>query len=257
MSLSITIIGHKEADHLRELLPLLKWADEVVYVDCESEDDSLQIAKEQGCKTFSRPNNRNLNINKTYAMVQASGDWILYLDPDERIPSELVDEIQEIVNSDSEFSAFQIKRKNHYFGKWLKHGSQYPDIQLRMFRRGKGKFANNHVHEKLQIDGKVGKFKEDMLHYPYLNISQFFKKFNFYTSFEAEYLLEQNYSVNFLNHCRFFLLKPFSRFFKRYFIKGGFRDGIPGFFCAFFDAANIMVRYFKLWELKRHQRPSP
>jgi glycosyltransferase involved in cell wall biosynthesis len=255
MSLSITIIGHKEEDHLRELLPLLKWAEEVIYVDCESEDNSLQIAKEHGCKIFSRPNNANLNINKSYAMGQANGDWIFYLDPDERIPSELVDEIQKIMNSESKFSAFRLKRKNHYFGQWLRHGSQYPDIQLRMFRRGKGKFANQHVHEKLQIDGKVGMLKGDILHYPYRNISQFLKKFDFYTSFEAEFLFEQNYPFNFWNHCRYFLIKPLSRFFRRFFLKGGFRDGVPGFFCAFFDAVNIMVRYFKLWELNRTQRP--
>ena len=181
MTLSITIIGHKESDHLKELLPQLKWSNEVIYVDCESGDGSLEIAGEQGCRTFSRPNDQNLNINKSFAMDQASGEWIFYLDPDERIPSELAHEIQDIINSESEFSAFGLRRKNHYFGKWLKYGSLYPDIQLRMFRRGKGKFANQHVHEKLQIDGKVGMLQQDMLHYPYLNISQFLRKFDFYS----------------------------------------------------------------------------
>ncbi|MBI12207.1 MAG: b-1,4-glucosyltransferase [Deltaproteobacteria bacterium] len=254
MTLSITIIGHNEADHLQELLPQLTWPDEVIYVDCESGDGSLEIAREHGCLTFSRPNDRNLNINKSFAMDQASGDWIFYLDPDERIPSELAQEIQDIINSESKFSAFRLRRKNHYFGKWLKYGSQYPDIQLRMFRRGKGKFANQHVHEKLQIEGKIGMLRHDMLHYSYLNISQFLRKFDFYSSFEAGFMLEQNVQVNALNHLRYFLLKPLVRFLRRYFLKGGFRDGIPGFFCAFFDAANIIVRYFKLWELKRQQK---
>ena len=251
MTISITIIGHNEVDHLNELLPQLQWSDEVIYVDCESSDGSLGKAEELGCKTFSRPNDRNLNVNKSFAMDQASSDWIFYLDPDERIPSKLVDEIREIVASETEYSAFRLKRKNHYFGKWLEHGSQYPDIQLRMFRRGKGKFANQHVHEKLQIEGKTGMLKEDMLHYSYMNISQFLKKFDFYSSFEAGFMLEQGVQVNFVNHLRYFLFRPATRFFRRYFIKGGFRDGIPGLFCAFFDALNIMVRYFKLWELKR------
>ena len=204
MTLSITIIGHNEADHLKELLPELKWSDEVIYVDCESGDGSLKIAGEHGCRTFSRPNDQNLNINKSFAMDQAIGDWIFYIDPDERIPSELAHEIQDIINSESEFSAFRLRRKNYYFGKWLKYGSQYPDIQLRMFRRGKGKFANQHVHEKLQIDGKVGMLQQDMLHYPYLNISQFLRKFDFYSSFEAGFMLEQNIQVNALNHLRYF-----------------------------------------------------
>ncbi len=231
MTISITIIGHNEVDHLNELLPQLQWSDEVIYVDCESSDGSLGKAEELGCKTFSRPNDRNLNVNKSFAMDQASGDWIFYLDPDERIPSELVEEIREIVSSETEYSAFRLKRKNHYFGKWLKHGSQYPDIQLRMF--------------------KTGMLKEDMLHFSYMNISQFLKKFDFYSSFEAGFMLEQGVQVNSINHLRYFLFRPATRFFRRYFIKGGFRDGIPGLFCAFFDALNIMVRYFKLWELKR------
>ena len=196
MTISITIIGHNEVDHLNELLPQLQWSDEVIYVDCESSDGSLGKAEELGCKTFSRPNDRNLNVNKSFAMDQASGDWIFYLDPDERIPFKLVEEIREIVASETEYSAFRLKRKNHYFGKWLEHGSQYPDIQLRMFRRGKGKFANQHVHEKLQIEGKTGMLKEDMLHYSYMNISQFLKKFDFYSSFEAGFMLEQGVQVN-------------------------------------------------------------
>ena len=121
MTISITIIGHNEVDHLNELLHQLQWSDEVIYVDCESSDGSLAKAEELGCKTFSRPNDRNLNVNKSFAMDQASGDWIFYLDPDERIPSELVEEIREIVASETEYSAFRLKRKNHYFGKWLKY----------------------------------------------------------------------------------------------------------------------------------------
>ena len=111
MTISITIIGHNEVDHLNELLPQLQWSDEVIYVDCESSDGSLGKAEELGCKTFSRPNDRNLNVNKSFAMDQASGDWIFYLDPDERIPSELVEEIREIVASETEYSAFRLKRK--------------------------------------------------------------------------------------------------------------------------------------------------
>ena len=96
MNLSITIIGHNEVDHLRELLPLLKWATEIVYVDCESQDGSLEVARELGCRVFSQPNNTNLNVNKSYAMEQATGDWIFYLDPDERLPELLESEIKEI-----------------------------------------------------------------------------------------------------------------------------------------------------------------
>lgn len=247
-SLSITIIGHNEAQHLRELLPSLTFAEEIIYVDCESQDNSLDVAQTQGCRTFARPNNRNLNVNKSYAMEQATGDWLFYLDPDERMSPELVQEITELLQSDPRPNAYKLPRRNHYFGHWLRYGSQYPDTQLRLFRRGKAHFPNRHVHEKLQVEGEIGTLKQALWHYPYLDISQFLRKFDFYTGVEADYLAEAGVRLSWSNHLRFLLLRPGSRFLRRYLLKQGFRDGLPGLFCALFDALNQMVRYFKLWE---------
>ena len=251
MNLSITIIGHNEVEHLRELLPQLKWPDEIVYVDCESHDGSLEVAREASCRVYSRPNNTNLNVNKSYAMEQANGDWIFYVDPDERIPEFLVSEIEKVIQATTN-SAFKLNRRNHYFGNWLRHGSQYPDTQLRLFRKDSAHFPNRHVHEKLVVEGSIGKLNNDMLHFPYLNISQFLSKFDFYTRVEAAYLRDSGVRITAGNSLRFLVLKPFSRFFRRYFLKGGFRDGFPGLFCAIFDALNFVVRYFKLWELTQN-----
>ena len=254
-TLSITIIGHNEADHLRELLPQLSWADEVVYVDCESTDDSLAVAESHGCRSFSRPNNRNLNVNKSFGIEQAGSDWIFYLDPDERLPEALVQEVCGIKDSATPHAAFRFNRRNHYFGQWVRYGSQYPDTQLRLFRKGKAQFPNRHVHEKLEVDGTIGKLRNDMLHHPYPTIGQFLRKFDFYTGVEADYLLEAGVRPGPGNHLRFLVLRPCTRFWRRYLFKGGFRDGIPGLFCALFDALNLMVRYFKLWERTREQPP--
>ncbi len=248
-TLSITIIGHNEANHLRELAPALHWAEEVVYVDCESEDDSLQVAREAGWRVFEQPNNLNLNVNKAFAMEQASGEWIFYLDPDERIPDVLQKEIRRVIEQPDAMVAFELNRRNHYFGRWLKYGSQYPDVQLRLFRRGKARFPLEHVHEKLMVDGKIGKLKNDMLHFPYLSISQYFQKFDFYTSFEADFLYRNGVKPSWRNALRFWLTTPFWRFFRRYVLKGGFLDGWAGFFACYFDALNYVVRYFKLLEL--------
>ncbi len=247
MNLSITIIGHNEAEHLRELLPLLKWPAEVVYVDCESLDDSLEVACSEGCRTFSRPNNPNLNVNKSYAIAQARGDWIFYLDPDERIPEELAGEIENTIRN-TPHSGFELNRRNHYFGQWLRHGSQYPDTQLRLFRRDSASFPNRHVHEKLRVSGSIGHLQNDLLHYPYRDIQQFMSKFDFYTSVEAGYLQESGMQVNYWNCIRFLITRPALRFWRRYLLKRGFMDGMPGLFCALFDALNISVRFFKLWE---------
>jgi glycosyltransferase involved in cell wall biosynthesis len=248
---SITIIGHNELGHLQELLPSLQWADEVIYVDCSSTDDSFLFAKEIGCKVFQRPNDPNLNINKAYAIDHASGDWIFYLDPDERITPSLAREIREKIAHPDSAVAYTLKRKNHYFGRWLKHGSQYPDFQLRLFQKDQAAFPKEHVHERLQVNGAIGILKEDLLHFPYLSISQFLQKFDFYTTFEANYLWLKGVKPNFSNTFQYFFFKPITRFIRRYFFKLGIKDGWPGLFAVLFDSLNFMVRYFKLLEISK------
>ena len=251
MNLSVTIIGHNEVDHFRELLPQLKLAYEIVYVDCESNDGSLEVARELVCLVFSRPNNTNQNVNKSYAMEQAKGDWVFSVDPDERLSESLVAEIEAVIQNTTN-AAFKLNRRNHYFGNWLRYGSQYPDTQLRLFRKDSAHFPNQHVHEKLVVEGSIGKLNNDLLHFPYRDISQFLSKFDFYTGVEAGYLRDSGVQITAGNTLRFLVLKPFPRFLRRYLLKGGFRDGLPGLFCAIFDALNFVVRYFKLWEMTRN-----
>lgn len=253
-ALSITIIGHNEAYHLEELLPTLRWAKEIIYVDCESQDNSLDVAAKNGCEAYQRPNNPNLNINKAFAMEKASGEWIFYIDPDERIPENLANEIQRVITEPGNFTAFTLNRRNHYFGKWLKHGSQYPDTQLRLFQKGFAQFPKEHVHEKLRVDGKIGKLNSDLLHYPYLTISQYFHKFDFYTGFEANYMWKKGEKPGFRLNVRYFFIKPVWRFIRRYILKGGFLDGWRGFFAALFDSMNFVVRYFKLTEISEQKK---
>tara|TARA_Y100001970_G_scaffold292063_1_gene431748 strand:- start:1590 stop:2354 length:765 start_codon:yes stop_codon:yes gene_type:complete len=247
MNVSVTIIGHNEVNHLLELLPQLNWADEIVYVDCDSQDNSLNVAKTNGCRVFSRPNNYNLNVNKSYAIEQAINEWIFYIDPDERISEKLGTEIKKVIKNTNN-SAFKLNRRNHCFGVWLKNGSQYPDVQIRLFRKNSATFPNKHVHEKLSIKGKLGILENDLHHFPYTDISQFLRKFDFYTEIEASYLQNSGTRVTFFNSIKFLIFKPLTRFVRRYIIKGGFRDGFPGLFFAIFDALNFVVRYLKLWE---------
>lgn len=251
MKLSFVCIGSDEFDHIKELLPqLMKLGDEVVYVDSESKDGSAEFAESIGCRVFKKPRHMNANINRSYAFEQVTGDWIFYVDPDERFSQAIIDELREQVAKDSEVKGFKLPRKNYFFGVWLQHGGQYPDHQIRIFKKGYGIFNNRHVHERLHVNGKMGALKEPMEHYPYLTISQFIKKFDFYSTFEAKYLLEAKTEINLGNSWKFLFFKPLNRFFRRYIVKGGYRDGIPGYFAALFDALGWMTRYFKLWEMK-------
>ncbi len=258
MKLSISIIGRDEGYHLEELLPQLSFADEIIYVDCESSDNSLQIAKKYGCRTYARPNFSHLYINKSYGIQQAKGDWILYLDPDERIPPPLAEELKRVIASKTAYVAFRIARRNYYLGRWLRFGKQYPDWQLRLFSRRHGRFRKTHRHTRLQIDGAVGRLKNDMLHYSFPRVSDYIRKANFYSQVEAEHLKESGATPHFFNALRFLVFKPLSRFLGRYILLGGFLDGIPGLFSALYSAFNIMTYYFKLWELQNgRSQPKP
>jgi glycosyltransferase involved in cell wall biosynthesis len=246
--IAVSIIGHNEGHLLDACLKSVSWADELIYVDCESSDNSSAVAKKYTEKIFNRPNNKNLNINKTFGFEKCNAPWILYLDPDERIPVATAEWIkQEIANPRAD--AYYFPRKNHILGKWLKHGAQYPDYQLRLFLKEKASFPCRHVHEHLQVDGKITTSRFPILHFPYPDLTSYIKKFNFYTTFEAEYLLD--HPPGQFAMLKYLFFKPGIRFLKRYIIKGGFLDGMPGLVCIFFDMINFPMRYFKFLEFKQ------
>lgn len=250
-TITISIIAHNEAENIERCLNSLLWADEIVVVDCESEDNTAQLAQKYTAKIFQRENNPNLNVNKEFAISKATSDWVFYLDPDEVLTPALADEIKQVIQGPGDRVGYWVKRKNYFFGKWLKHGGKYPDYQLRLFKRGRGRFPKKHLHERLQIDGPLGCLKEPFEHHPYNSLSQLLKKFDFYTTFEACYMKDQGIRVGFWNTLRFLILLPLWRFFQRYFLKLGFLDGVAGFIACVFDSLNFIVRYAKLWELER------
>lgn len=246
-TLAFTLIGHNESEPLRRALESVSWADEIVYVDCDSMDDSLEVAKDFTSKVFSQPNNKNININKAYGIDQAKTDWVFYMDPDEEISEALALEIRQMIKADPVENAFALPRKNHHFGRWLRHGRQYPDTQLRLFRRGKARFPCVDNHEKLQVEGTVGQLKEALTHYAVESPTGALKKLNFHSSEHAWVLYEKGRQAGpglFVLHV---FLKPPARFFRRYLLKLGFLDGMPGLINAFLGGIEPAIIFFKLW----------
>jgi len=248
-TIAFSIIGHNNGHQLERCLESVRWADQLVYVDCESADGSLEIARRFTPDVFSRPNNTNLNVNKSYGFEQATTDWIFYLDPDETVPEALGEEIRRTVAADPAEIAFALPRRNHYFGRWLKHGGQYPDAQLRLFRRGKARFARRHVHEKLEVDGAVGRLREAMNHYPCESPQEAIRKMDFYSTFNAELMAREGVRPGARLALQYLVSKPLSRFLRRYVTKGAFLDGWPGFIVVAVDSIDFWFRYFKLWYL--------
>lgn len=247
--ISISIIGYNEERNIGRCLESCSWADEIVFTDCGSIDKTVEIASKVADKILYRPNNPNLNVNKQFSIDNCSGDWILYIDPDEVITEELKNEILSVIKSDNRLaSGYLIPRKNYYFDKFLRFGGKYPDYQLRLFMNGSGRFQCKSVHERISISGIIKKLKSPILHYPYINVADMMNKSDFYTSRKAEKMFIERRSP------RFILLRPAFKFIKNYILKRGFLDGYTGWVTCLMDAHNEFITMLKLKEMYNEKK---
>ena len=160
---SITITQNEDAN-IRACLDTLRWVDELIVVDAESTDRTAELAKAYTPKVFERawP---GYGPQKNFAMDQATADWILVVDADERVTDELQKEIMSALRETTPFVAYRIPRRNYYYGRWIRGAGQYPDPQLRLVRRGLGRYNNLPVHEHLEVDGQVGDLRGHLDHH--------------------------------------------------------------------------------------------
>lgn len=249
----MVISAYNEEHIIESCLKSVSWADEIIVVDNASLDKTASIAKKYKATVFSRPNNPMLNINKNYGFTKASGDWILNLDADEVVDNELRDEITRIVSADgSDVQGYQIARKNMLFGKWIQHAGWYPDYQMRLFKRGAGKFAEKHVHEHVHVTGETGIVSGHIVHTSFQTVSQFIRKHDLYSTNEAENLLQDGYVFHAMDCIRF----PRREFISRYFAREGYKDGLHGLALSLLMAFYHLFIFLKLWE-KEHYKEQP
>ncbi len=243
--LSVVISAYNAEKKIGDCLKSVEFADEIVLVNNSSTDKTVEIAKEYTSKIFTRPNNKMLNINKNFGFTKASCEWILCLDDDERVTPELQKEIKQVLQGNNNADGYYIPRKNIIFGKWIEHAGWYPDPQLRLFRRERGKFEEKHVHEMIKIDGKVEYLKEPMLHYNYQTVSQFLHKMsNIYVPNEAEVLISEGYKVKFEDSIKF----PLKEFLTRFFAQEGYKDGFHGLMLSVLMAFYHFCIFALVWE---------
>lgn len=245
--LTVVISAYNEEAKIADCLDSVKFADEIILIDNSSIDKTSEIASNYTKNIFKRENNLMLNINKNFGFGKATGDFILSLDADERITRELAREIKNLLKKKVEFNGYYIPRKNIIFGKWIEHTGWYPDHQLRLFKKGTGKFAEKHVHEMIEIEGEVGYLKENMLHLNYETVTQFLDKLNrIYTISEAENLIASGYKLD----RRDFVKRPVSEFVRRFFFQHGYKDGIHGLVLSLFMAFYHLVVLARVWEMQ-------
>lgn len=250
MKISVVISAYNEENLIEDCLKSVKdLADEIIFVDNTSLDKTVDIAKKYTKKIFIRENDPvMLNKNKNFGFTKATGDWILSLDADERLAPELAQEIRSTIN-DERYTAYEIPRKNIIFGKWIKHSIWWPDYNLRLFKRGKGQFPEKHVHEKIEIDGSIGRLENPIIHYNYQTVSQFVNKLNkTYTESETENFIKSGKQIYWYDAIRW----PTNDFLKTFFLQKGYKDGLHGLVLSLFQAFYSLVFFAKVWERKEN-----
>ena len=209
-------------------------AEEIVVVDGNSTDNTLNIAKAYKAKIITTDNKPNFHINKNMAIAAAKGDWILQLDADEVVSPELMKEIKDVIRS-GVCNGYWVNRKNWFLAGFLTKGGQYPDPTLRLYKKGFGHLPARDVHEQAEVTGPVGYLKNDLLHYRDTDFTKYMEGFNRYTGFIAAQLQEQKVSLDIFSTLNYLFVKPCVTFFMIYFRHRGYVDGFPGFVFALFS----------------------
>jgi len=241
---------HDEAAELAGCLASVKGlADELVVVDCDSADGSGRIARKAGARVYRRPNLENLNVNKAFGVARTRAPWVLYLDPDERMTPALKREILATIRRSDAAAAYDMPRRNFYFGRWLRWGGKYPDTQRRLFRRDRARFPERHVHERLTVDGTVGRLTQPFDHHPYPDLAAYLRKADFYAAFQARFLAKRGARPGLWTGFLYCGWLPVTRFIRRYVFKLGFLDGLPGFLGCAHDVLTQVLTYVHLARL--------
>jgi glycosyltransferase involved in cell wall biosynthesis len=240
--LSVAIITLNAASQLEACLQSVRFADEVVVVDSGSTDGTPALAERHGARVIHQ-DWLGFGPQKQFAVDAAHHDWVLCLDADERVSPELQAAIEIALNSPST-AAFRFPRCNRFLGRYLRHGEGYPDWSLRLFDRRQACWSNDAVHEKVETNGRVVDLTGDLLHDSAESLATYLTKQNRYTTLAAEMALAagKRASVGRI------AISPLVRFIKFYFIRQGFRDGLPGLIHIAIGCFNSFMKYSKMLE---------
>jgi glycosyltransferase involved in cell wall biosynthesis len=245
--LSVVVVTQNEEARIRACLESASWADELIVVDAESSDKTATIARELTDHVFVRPW-PGFAAQKNFGVEQARGDWVLSLDADEVVSPPLHQEIEAILAGGGPHAGYAIPRRNVFWGRWIRHGGLYPDWQLRLFRRDRGRFGGRPVHESVTVDGTVGRLTGHLDHRSYRDVADFLERADRYSTLAAEEWVASGHRARPLVDL---VLRPVGRFLAMYVARAGFLDGWRGFLLAVLYAYYVLMRSAKVWERTR------
>lgn len=243
--ISAVVLTRNEEKNIGECLDRLSWCDEVIVVDDNSTDNTAQIARKKGAKVISHSLNNDFSATRNFGLAQATGEWILFIDADERVSSALWYEIMQYTNNPSnEYTGFFLKRTDHMWGKKLDYGETGSIKLLRLAKKDSGVWVGK-VHENWDIKGKKAVLLNPLSHYPHPMIKDFLREINYYTDIRAKELYEKKVKVSGLS----IILFPKAKFILNYFLKRGFQDKLPGLVFAIMMSFHSFLTRGKLWVL--------
>jgi glycosyltransferase involved in cell wall biosynthesis len=243
---SVALITFNEEANIRRTLESVKWADEIVVVDSGSTDGTVGICREYSALVI-RQEWLGFARQKNLAIDRTSGDWVLSLDADEPVEQALAEELRRIIADPKACDGYRVPRKTFFLGKQVRYGGWYPDYNLRLFRKGRGRFEERSVHEAIKIEGTVGRTRHAILHYAYPDLASYMTSINTYSSLAVEVMMKKGITGFGRSWVNIFF-RPLFTFLLRYVFRLGFLDGKHGLVLNLFHAYYVFAKYAKAWE---------
>jgi glycosyltransferase involved in cell wall biosynthesis len=243
--LSVVMIVRDEEDALAAALDSVAFADEIVVVDSGSRDRTVEIARARGAKVVATTDWPGFGPQKNRALEHATRDWVLSLDADERVTPELRAEIEAVVRGGGGHDAYDVPRLSSYCGRYIRHGGWWPDRITRLFRRGKARFSDDLVHERVVVTGSTGRLAGHLLHEAFDDFEEVLRKVDAYSTASARMLHARGKRGSLASA----ILHGAWAFVRTYVLRAGFLDGRHGFMLAVSNAEGTYYRYLKLMRL--------
>lgn len=246
--LSIVIITKNEEKNIVDCLETALWADEIIVVDDNSEDRTVEIVKNlenKKIKIYKNALQDDFSKQRNFGLSKTTKKWVMFLDADERITDSLHEEINTvIIEKQDKVDGYFIKRRDVLWTKELKHGEVGNVNLLRLAKRDSGIWLGK-VHEIWNVMGKTDTLENPLFHYPHPTVNDFLKEINYYSTLRAKELFEQKKKVSGLD----IILYPKGKFLLNYFLKLGFLDGMQGLVLSIIMSFHSFLVRGKLWQL--------
>ena len=241
----VTVVKNEEQQIVKALGSVTRWVDEIIVVDMQSRDRTVQLARRFTEKIYSHPDVGYVEPARNFSISKATAEWILVLDADEELPPSLGSRLRSLINQQADY--YRLPRKNIIFNKWIKYSRWWPDYNIRFFKKGCVSW-NERIHAVPETYGQgvdlPASEENAIVHHHYTSVEQFITRMNRYTSVEAEMLIKEGYTFAWKDLVK----KPIEEFLSRYFFAQGYKDGVHGLALAGLQAFSELVLYLKVWQ---------